>query len=683
VNIIRSMQIFFQQAMMDKNGVTKTIEKLREEIAYHNYRYYVLDNPVISDAEYDLLMVKLEELEKEHPELITPDSPTQRVGAKPLEQFGTVSHTIPMLSLQNAFEGKGVEEFEERIKRFLGTGEELEYVTEPKMDGLAVEIVYVEGKFTQASTRGDGYTGEDVTQNIKTIRSVPMRLQSVRDGVLPRRLEVRGEVFIPISDFEKLNKKRGAAGEQLFANPRNAAAGSLRQLDPQVTSARPLDIFCYGVGVVEGITFSSHLETLEGLKGWGLKVNPHIKVCRGVKEVIAYYIDMEERRDDLPYEVDGVVMKVNSLQLQDRLGTLTRSPRWALAYKFKPRQKVTRVKDITVNVGRTGALTPTAILEPVRVGGVTIERSTLHNQDEVDRKDVRIGDWVVIQRAGDVIPEVVSVIKDRRRGTEKPFRIPTLCPLCGSKVVKDGAIHKCTGGLSCSAQVKESILHFVSKGGMDIEGLGEKHVIQLIEEGLIEDVADIYAIGKDDIVRLDRFADKSAQNLIDAIEKSKRTTFPKLIYALGIRQVGEHMAMVLAEEFGSLDNLMTADAERLISIKEIGPETAESIVAFLKEDKNKRVIGKLKEAGISYPVTRKKEGRLSGKTFLFTGALQGCTRGEASEMVQSEGGSIASSVSRNIDYVVVGEDPGSKLEKAERLGLEIISEDEFMKLLGK
>ncbi|MEE8423211.1 MAG: NAD-dependent DNA ligase LigA [Thermodesulfobacteriota bacterium] len=668
---------------MSEKDIIKEIETLREAIEYHNHRYYVLDDPVTSDAEYDLLMVKLEDLEKKYPALITPDSPTQRVGAKPLLEFGTVAHTIPMLSLQNAFESKGVEEFDERLKRLLDTTEELEYVAEPKMDGLAVEIVYVDGRYVQASTRGDGTTGEDVTQNIRTIRTIPMRLQKVHGIEVPSRLEVRGEVYIPIDAFETLNKERGKLGEQLFANPRNAAAGSVRQLDPKVTVTRPLDIFCYGVGAVEGVSFGTHKETLERLNELGLKVNPLIKVCRGIKETLAYFTDIEKRRDDLPYEVDGIVIKVNDLQLQEKLGTLTRSPRWALAYKFKPRQAVTRVKEIIVNIGRTGAVTPLALLEPVKVGGVMIERSTLHNQDEIDRKDVRAGDWVVIQRAGDVIPKVVSVIKERRSGNEKPFRIPSTCPLCGSTIVKEGAIHRCTGGLSCSAQVKELISHFVSKGGMNIEGLGEKQVAQLIKEGLIKDVSDLYYLDKEDILNLERFADKSAQNMIDAIESSKRTTLPKLIFALGIRQVGEHMALVLAEEFGSLENLIGADEERLLPIREIGPETAESIVAFFKQNKNIKVIKKLKEAGVHYPVERKKEGRLSGKSFLFTGGLHEFSRDEASGLVQAEGGKVVSSVSKNLDYLVVGEKPGSKVDKAKKLGLKMISEEEFKKLLGQ
>ncbi len=661
--------------------VKEEIERLREEINYHNYRYYVLDSPVISDAEYDALFRRLVELESKYPHLITPDSPTQRVGAKPLEEFGTVRHTIPMLSLNNAFDPQEVIEFDERVKRFLGIDEEIEYVAEPKLDGLAVELIYEEGRFVKGATRGDGYVGEDVTQNLKTIKSIPLRVLRDSPNPVPRRLEVRGEVFMPIEAFEKLNKEREIKGEPLFANPRNAAAGSVRQLDPRITASRPLDIFCYGVGVVEGVTFSTHWEVLEALKGWGFKVNPHIRLCRGIEEALKYHDEMEEMRERLPYELDGVVLKVNSLELQERLGVLTRSPRWAIAYKFKPRQATTRIRDIVAQVGRTGALTPVAILEPVRVGGVTIERSTLHNQDEIDRKDIRIGDWVIVQRAGDVIPEVVAPVKDRRTGQERPYHLPDRCPLCGSAVIKEGAIHRCTGGLACPAQLKETIKHFASKRAMDIEGLGEKHVEQLLEKGLIRDVADIYYLKKEDLLKLERFAERSAENLLKSIEKSKKTTLPRLIYALGIRQVGEHMARVLADEFGSLEALMEADYERLLKIKEVGPETAESIVAFFREPHNRKVIEKLKKAGVTYEVPKK--GRLSGKTFVFTGALKAFTREEAKRLVEAEGGKVASSVSRKVDYVVVGESPGSKYEEARRLGIPMLTEEEFKELIGK
>ena len=684
---------------MNEKEAIKELEKLREEINYHNHRYYILDSPVISDAEYDRLFKKLQELENNFPHLITPDSPTQRVGAMPLDEFKTIAHTIPMLSLNNANNVEEAREFDERVKRFLETKEEIEYVAEPKMDGLAIELVYVDGLFTAGSTRGDGYTGEDVTLNLRTVKSIPLRLLNktvekvkVEGGgtlplPIPARLEVRGEVFIPIKEFERLNREREERGEPAFANPRNAAAGSIRQLDSKITAIRPLDIYCYGIGALEGAKFKTHWEILHTLKGWGLKVNPFIKICKGIDEVIKYHEDMEEKRDRIPYELDGVVVKVNSLDLQDRLGILTRSPRWAVAYKFKARQETTRVKDIIVGVGRTGALTPVAVLEPVEVGGVTVERATLHNQDEVDRKDVRVGDTVVVQRAGDVIPEVVMVIKEKRTGSEKPFRLPEKCSLCGSAVVKEGAIHRCTGGLSCPAQLKEGIRHFAAKRAMNIEGLGDKHIDQFVEKGVIKDMADLYSLKKEDIAELERWADKSAQNLLDQIEKSKDTTLARMIYALGIRQVGEHMAKVLANNFGSLDELMKASYANLMEIHEIGPETAESIVTFLKEGHNRNVIEKLKRAGVKFPRSplfqRGVRGdlRFKGKQFVLTGTLSGFTRGEAKELIESLGGRITSSVSKNTDYVIAGAEPGSKYDKAVELGIKILNEEEFKDLL--
>ncbi|MBI3582777.1 MAG: NAD-dependent DNA ligase LigA [Nitrospinae bacterium] len=684
---------------MDEKVALKELEKLREEINYHNHRYYILDSPVISDAEYDRLFKKLQEIEKKFPHLITPDSPTQRVGAKPLSEFKTIAHTIPMLSLNNANTIEEAREFDERVKRFLETKGEIEYVAEPKMDGLAIELVYVDGIFTAGSTRGDGYTGEDVTQNLKTIKSIPLRLlmeEQVKVEIkgkevipiplpIPVRLEVRGEVFIPIKEFEKLNKLREENGEPPFANPRNAAAGSIRQLDSKITAMRPLDIYCYGVGVIEDAKFKTHWDILHALKRWGLKVNPFIKICKGIDEVIKYHEDIEKKRDEIPYELDGVVVKVNSLDLQNRLGILTRSPRWAVAYKFKARQETTKVIDIIVGVGRTGALTPVAVLEPVEVGGVTVERATLHNQDEVDRKDIRVGDAVVVQRAGDVIPEVVVVIKDKRSDKEKPFKLPDKCPLCGSAVVKEGAIHRCTGGLSCPAQLKEGIRHFAAKRAMNIEGLGDRHIDQFVEKGVIKDIADLYSLKKEDIAGLERWADKSAQNLLDQIEKSKDTTLARLIYALGIRQVGEHMAKVLANNFGSFDELMKADYDSLIEIHEIGPETAESIVTFFREEHNRRVIEKLKKAGIKIVVSGQSSvvSSLKGKQFVLTGTLSGFTREEAKELIERLGGRVVSTVSKNTDYVIAGTEPGSKYDKAVELGIKILNEDEFKDLLDK
>ena len=695
---------------MDEREALKEIEKLRDEINFHNYRYYILDNPVISDAEHDRLFKRLIEFEEKFPHLITPDSPSQRVGAKPLEEFQTVAHTIPMLSLNNANTPEEAREFDEKIKRFLNTKEEIEYVAEPKLDGLAIELVYADGIFTGGSTRGDGYTGEDVTLNLRTVKSIPLRLLNKTEEKveiegkhnlplpIPIRLEVRGEVFIPIKAFNNLNRDRGKKGESLFANPRNAAAGSVRQLDSRITATRPLDIYCYGIGTIESAKFKTHLEILQAFEKWGLKVNPLIKVCKGIEEVIKYHEEMERKREEIPYELDGVVVKVNRLDLQDILGVLTRSPRWAVAYKFKARQETTKIRNIEVGVGRTGALTPVAVLKPVNVGGVTVERATLHNQDEVDRKDIRIGDWVIVQRAGDVIPEIVIVIKDRRNGNEKPFKLPSKCPLCGSTVIRNGAIHYCTGGLSCPAQLKEGIRHFSSKRAMNIEGLGDRHIDQFVENGVIKDVADLYNLNKENIAGLERWADKSAQNLIEQIEKSKNTTLPRLVYALGIRQVGEHIAKVLSDNFSSLDELMRVSYERLMEIHEIGPETAKSIITFFEEGHNKKVIEKLKKAGVktvvsgqfgargTHPVDGSQwMGRVSSlkdKQFVLTGTLSEFTRDEAKELIENLGGRITSTVSKKTDYVIAGAEPGSKYDKAKELDIKILNEAEFKRLIS-
>ncbi|MDO8446910.1 MAG: NAD-dependent DNA ligase LigA [Deltaproteobacteria bacterium] len=658
----------------------KRIEFLREEITRHNYLYYILDSPEISDAEYDRYMRELEDLEKRFPELITPDSPTQRVGAPPLEEFGTVRHTIPMISLQNAFTEEEAREFDAKVKRFLHTTHEIEYVAEPKIDGLAIELVYEDGIFTVGSTRGDGETGENVTRNLRTIKTIPLKLFKPKSGAIPRKLEVRGEVYMKLGDFNRLNKKREAAGGPLFANPRNASAGSIRQLDSTITADRPLDIFCYGIGVMEGPKVSTHWEILETLKSLGFKVNPLIKRCKNIEEALTFHKEIEEKRESLDYEIDGVVLKVNSLRLQEELGEISRSPRWAIAYKFPPRQETTRVINIEVGVGRTGALTPVAIMEPVEVGGVTVSRATLHNQDEIDRKDVRIGDSVVIQRAGDVIPEVVMVVTSKRTGHEKSYVMPDRCPSCGAHVVKEEVVWRCPN-VSCPAQVKESIRHFASKGGMDIEGLGYKHIEQMVDKGAIKDSADIYYLIKNDILGLERFADKSAQNIIDSIEKSRNTTLPRLIYSLGIRDVGEHTAKLLTKEFGTIDALGAAKYDDLIKIREVGPEVAKSILAFFAEERNLKLIDKLIKGGITYEAEKtNKGGPLEGKTFVFTGALKGFTRDEAESLVESKGGRPTSSVSKKTDYVVAGEEAGSKLDKARELGVKVITEEEFASL---
>ncbi len=661
--------------------VLERIKRLREEINYHNYRYYVLDSPVISDEEFDALMNELRNLEDRYPETITPDSPTQRVGAPPSERFNTVSHRVPMLSLDDAFTEREVLDFDERVKRFLGIDSEIEYSLEPKMDGLAVELIYERGMLVQGSTRGDGYTGEDVTANLRTIKPIPLRLIE-RQVKAPVLLEARGEVFMNKKDFERLNRERRENGEPLFANPRNAAAGSLRQLDPNVTASRPLDIFCYGVGVVEGHEFKTQWEILQTFKRWGLRVNPMVGKTHGIKGAIDYHQRITKIRPSLPYEIDGIVIKVNSLELQRRLGTKARSPRWAIAYKFEPAQAVTRILDILLSVGRTGAVTPVAVMEPVKVGGVVISRATLHNEDEIRRKDIRIGDYVIVQRAGDVIPEVVKPLVERRTGQEKRFVMPKTCPVCGSQLVrKPGeAVWRCPNP-DCFPRLVRQLTHYASKGAMDIEGLGPKIAEQLISAGIVRNVADIYRIKMSDLMSLEGFAEKSAQNLLDAIERSKKTSLARFLYALGIRHVGEVTAQILARHFGSLDALMNADAEDLRDIDGIGPEVAASIVSWFKEERNRRLVKRLLDAGVTF--TGEPKGRkppLEGKSFVFTGALSSLKREEAKKIVQNLGGQVGSTVSRKTSYVVVGENPGSKYEKARRLGIPVLSEEEFLEM---
>lgn len=669
-----------------KEAVKQYIEDLRKKIHYHNYRYYVLDEPEISDAEYDRLFRELEELESKYPELITPDSPTQRVGAKPLAEFGTYEHRIPLLSLNSVLAQSDVRDFDERVRRFLGIEEvEVEYVVEPKIDGLAMELVYENGVLSVGSTRGDGKTGEEITQNLRTIKTIPLRIFSDADAPPLPLLEVRGEVFMPVSKFKELNEELGARGEKMFANPRNAAAGSVRQLNPKVTASRPLDFFAYGVGRVEGKKFSTQWEVLDYLRRIGFKISPLIRRFWNIKDVIGYHEEVKERRDELDYEIDGIVVKVNSIEQQERLGTISRSPRWAIAYKFPAREEFTRVKDILVQVGRTGALTPVAVLEPVSIGGATISRATLHNEDELRRKDVRIGDTVVVERAGDVIPEVVSVIKSKRIGTEKEFRMPDRCPVCGAEVMKEGPIVRCIG-VSCEAQLKERIKHFASLRALNIEGLGEKVIEQLVDRKMVSDAADLFFLTKRDLLKLERMGDKLAQNILDALEKSKHTTFSRLIHALGIRHVGEHTASLLADNFRDMESLRRASYDDLISIPEIGPEVAKSILLFFEQGSTKKLLDKLERAGVSY---EKKEVELAeeeerkileGKTFVFTGRIS-MPREEAKSIVERLGGRVASSVSKCTDYVVAGEEAGSKLEKAEKLGVKIIGEEEFREMV--
>ncbi|MBW2040109.1 MAG: NAD-dependent DNA ligase LigA [Deltaproteobacteria bacterium] len=668
---------------MTPTKIEERVKWLRREIEYHNYRYYVLDEPEISDAEYDTLMRELEKLEEKHPEFRTPNSPTQRVGAPPLEEFGTVIHTIPMLSLANAMEEGDVIEFDQRIKRFLKTHEEIEYVAEPKLDGIAVELVYEQGEFTVGSTRGDGVTGEDVTQNLRTIKTIPLHLIE-RKETPPDRLEVRGEVYMEVEDFKELNKKRENSGESLFANPRNAAAGSLRQLDSSITAQRPLKIFCYNVGEVRGREFESQWEVLQTLPKWGIRVNPLVRRCNNIQDTINYYKEINELREEQPYEMDGVVIKVNSFGLQHRLGEVSRSPRWALAYKFPAKEATTKIIHIKAQVGRTGALTPVAEMEPVRIGGVEVKRATLHNQDEIDKKDIRIGDTVVVQRAGDVIPEVVKVIKSKRTGAKRRFTMPDKCPVCGADVVRlpGEAIHRCIG-ISCPAQLKGRVKHFASKRAMDIDGLGVKLIDQLVGEGLVKDIADLYYLKKRDLIPLERMAEKSAENLLQALEKSKHPPLARFVYALGIRHVGEHISQVLAQRLKSLNRFFQVTEEELLDIPEIGPEVAQSVARFFRESGNRKVITRLQRAGVEIEKPREeKEEPLKGITFLFTGALEKMARNEAKDLVEGLGGEVASSVGKGVDYVVVGKDPGSKYAKARELGLKIIDEGEFKRLVG-
>ena len=662
-------------------SVRHEVERLRREIEHHNHRYYVLDDPAITDAEYDELFRQLEALERAHPNLVTDDSPTQRVGAAPASGFETVEHRAQMLSLQNTTTREEVEEFDARIRRFLGR-DDIVYAGEPKMDGVAVELVYENGVLTVGSTRGDGVTGENVTVNIRTIKSVPLRLRA-SDRRVPKLLEVRGEVYLPIKAFRAVNREREEAGLPVFANPRNSTAGSLKQLDSRVTASRPLELVCHGVGTVEGATFATHAELLAAFGEWGLRPVPQSRVLPTVDDIARYYDELAAKRDDLPFEIDGAVIKLNDLGLQRRLGQVSRSPRWAVAWKFKPRQATTKVLNIFPSVGRTGVLTPAAEMEPVAVGGVTVRNASLHNMDEVERKDVRIGDTVLIERAGDVIPYVVKVLTERRTGDEMRFEMPAHCPVCGAQVVRpeDEVAYRCTGA-DCPAQLKQRLQFFAHRGAMDIQGLGEKLVEQLVDKGLVKHLPDVYALDLQTLVDLERMGEKSATNLRAQIERSKKTSLPRLLTALGIRQVGEATAKALAEHFGTLDAVLEASLEALQEVRDVGPEVAASIRQFFDEPQNQKLVSRLREAGVDPAPVVRRHGPLEGKKFVLTGGLASMTRPEAQRRIEALGGRVVTSVSKETDFVVVGADAGSKLKKAEKLGVARLDEDEFVRMLG-
>jgi len=660
---------------MNKNDAKKQIQKLRDEINYHNYQYYVENNPVISDYEYDMLLKKLEALETQYPDLITSDSPTQRVGGEPLKGFKTVEHKIPMLSLDNAYSYDELREFDERVKKNIT---DVEYICEPKIDGVSIALIYENGIFIRGTTRGDGIKGDDITSNLRTIRSIPLRLH----GSDLQNAEVRGEVYFPISSFKKFNKEQEKKGEQVFANPRNAAAGSLRQLDPRIVASRPLDTYLYYISYSDK-DFKSQEKSLGTLRMAGFRVNPLIEKASTIEDAISYCRILETKRESLDYEIDGVVLKVNSFTQQRELGSTIKHPRWAIAFKFTAKQATTRLKDIVIQVGRTGTLTPVAILEPVQVGGVTVSRATLHNFDELKRKDIRIDDMVLVERSGDVIPQVVKSIIEKRTGEEKARVIPRKCPVCGSDVIRtlDEVAVRCPNK-QCPARLKWRIEYFASRDAMDIDHLGGQTIDKLIEKGLVDTIADLYVLTEKDLLSLEGFKEKSVKNLLDSIEKSKQQGLARLIYGLGLRHVGKYASQLLAAQYHSIDELAKKTAEELTQIHGLGQKTAEAIATFFATEENIELINKLKDIGIRTKET-KKEGRLTGKKFVFTGTLPSMSRPDASDFVMKNGGIVASAIGKDIDYVVVGTDPGSKYEKAKKLGLTIIDENEFKNVVGE
>ena len=656
------------------------IIELRRTINDHNYNYYVLDNPIISDIEYDTLLRELDTLETKRPDLITTDSPTQRVGAAPLAAFTSVEHSIPMLSLENAMNSDELIAYYDRTKKGLGEIGDIQFVAEPKLDGIGVELIYQDGSLIRGLTRGDGTMGEDITQNIKTIRSIPLALRNDKRN-FPNLLEVRGEVFMLKKDFQKLNMAREDNNEPLFANPRNAAAGSLRQLDPSITAKRPLSIFCYEAGNITGDAFSSHKDFLSALAEWGFPVNSEIALTNDVDQMLSYHRKLEDKRNNLPYEIDGTVFKVNNIDQRNILGTRSRSPRWAIAGKFKAIQVTSTVIDIVASIGRTGAITPVAKLRPVNVGGVIVTNATLHNQDEIDRKDIRIGDTVWVQRAGDVIPEVVKVVKDKRPLNANRYQLPKLCPSCDKEIIRpEGeSVARCFN-LLCSAQTKGRIKHFISKGGLDVDGFGEKLVDQLVDKGLIHTFDDIFTLRFDDLVNLERMAEKSAHNILSSIEKSKKTTFAKFVYALGIRNIGSHLSKVLEDHFQSdLEKFQSTTFEELENINEVGPIVADAIVRFWSDESNTAIVSNCIERGVEFMQrSNSLDKRFDNLSFVFTGTLKKLKRDDAKKIVESYGGRVSSSVSKKISYLVAGESAGSKLDKARDLGVKVVTELEFL-----
>ncbi|MBN2384200.1 NAD-dependent DNA ligase LigA [bacterium] len=673
---------------MDRETARQRRDELHTRLEEYNYHYYVLDDPLVTDAEYDTLMSELREIERLFPDLIRPDSPTRRVGAEPLAEFGKVTHRVPMLSIEDAHQEAEVWNFDARIKRLLDLPDNhaVDYFVEPKMDGVSASLTYERGILILGSTRGNGYEGEDITQNLKTISLVPLRLKTDQVAIPPPPLfEARGEVFISKNDFGRLNEERARTGEQLFANARNAAAGSVRQLDPRITAQRKLTLYFYGLGYLEGLEIETQSRLLELFRQWGLKPNPLAKLCHGIAAAIAYHHQIETERDRIAYEMDGVVIKVNDRTCWERLGMTTRSPRWMLAYKFKAQEATTRIKAIDIQVGRTGVLTPVALLEPVQLAGVTVQRATLHNADEIKRKDIRTGDLVIIQRAGDVIPKVVRALVDQRQGNETEFQMVDICPVCQSEIMREGALHRCPNPI-CPAKTSERIIHFVSINAFNIDQLGSKIVQQLISSGLIADVADIFYLTFEQIVQLPRFAEKSARNLIEAITKSKTIAFDRFIFALGIRNVGSHIATVLTREFPRLELLEQASEDDLMNVHEIGPEIARSVVRFFQDEQSRLSLERMLAAGVTiiYPEPAPASSGptpFSEKAFVFTGELEQMTRNQAKAMVEQYGGRAVSSVSQKTDYVVVGQNPGSKYDKARALGVPILTESEFLEMV--